>query len=574
MTKKMPKLNKKTLAISFVVFLLLIPVVYAVWFNVKYQNTAFPQLSLNGKNYTGLSQADARTLLAGDIAYKYKDGIKLTYQDKSFTVSLAELGYEIDAEKSIGQIFTYGRGDAIAQSAKEQLNLIAGPVAFQNRIKRKDFLIAENRWKEIAAIETPAQDFSYKFSKGKFVPVEAEEGFVIDQDKLRQDIESNLVNFKNETITLELIKNEPKISEDKNQSALLQAQNLLAKEITLKYNSNLWKVAAEDFGEWIGFTAEKSNGAALSPAPNSDRIKSYLVSIVPQVDREPVNAQLEFKDGKVQIFSLSQEGLKMDTDKSADKISEAIFQEKNYSATETGESAASIKIELVINKIAPELATDNIDNMGITSLLATGESNFHGSTQSRIHNITVGAAKFNGALVGPGDTFSFNSILGGVSAKEGYLPELVIKKGQTVAEYGGGLCQVSTTAFRAAVNAGLEVTERQNHAYVVKYYSPQGTDATIYPPHPDLAFINNTPNYILMQTRISGTELFFDFYGTNDGRKVETEGPTVYERGADGAMKTWWKEKVYDKNGKLFLDKIFYSNYKSAKLYPKTNPLE
>ena len=575
MTEKKPASSRKTTAILLVAFLLLIPIVYAAWFNLEYKDTSLPQVFLNGKSYVGWSWADTKTLLEGENAARYKDGTRLTYQDKTFTVLPAELGYKIDTEKSIDRVFSYGHRDDLLWSAKEQLSLVFGAVDFQNIISRKDFLIEENRWKEISAIETPAQDFSYKFNKGGFVAVEAEEGFAINQDKLRQDIENNLINSNNDAIALELIKKVPTISEDKNQIALLKAKSLLAKEIVLTYNASSWKVTAEDFGSWISFTAKEDT---LSPAPATDRIKDYLISIVPQVNREPVNAQLEFVGGKVAIFSLSQDGIAINTEESAKKIGEAIFQETNYTAKEktatAPETAEAITVELVVNKVTPELTTDNIDNMGITSLLATGESDFHGSTKSRIHNITVGAAKFNGALVGPGDTFSFNAILGNVGAKEGYLPELVIKKGQTIPEYGGGLCQVSTTAFRAAVSSGLLIKERTNHAYAVKYYAPQGTDATIYPPHPDLAFVNNTPNYILIQTHITGTKLYFDFYGTNDGRKVETEGPVVYERGTGGAMKTWWKQRVYDKDGKLFVEKTFYSNYKSAALYPRTNPLE
>jgi vancomycin resistance protein YoaR len=78
------------------------------------------------------------------------------------------------------------------------------------------------------------------------------------------------------------------------------------------------------------------------------------------------------------------------------------------------------------------------------------------------------------------------------------LPELVIKKEGTVPEFGGGLCQVSSTAFRAAMNGGLPITQRRNHAYAVQYYAPQGTDATIYPGVVDLKFINDTPGDILI----------------------------------------------------------------------------
>ncbi len=566
--------NKKIL-VSVGLLALLFLAVFAVIanYNFKYKNTAFPNIYLNGYTYSGSAKADAKTNLESQIQETYKDGIKLAYQDKTFIVSLAELGLSIDTEKSIENVFSYGHKNNLLENIKEQTSLLQNKIDFQNEVKKSDFLIENSRWQEISKIETPVKNFSYEFNGTDFEPAQAAEGLVIDQKKLEKDIAQNLEKLKNEEIKLELVKKQPDIEKDTNGQALQNAKNIVEKQIVLKYNSSLWKVAKEDFGQWIDFAvqAESAKAPVLGLALDKVEVNDYLTSLVPQINSKPVNAQLEFKDGKVNVFALSQDGIEVNITESIDKMEKEIFQAKNYT---TGNQAAEISIELAISKIKPELSTDNIDNMGITTLLATGESNFSGSSKSRKHNITVGASKFNGVLIGPGDEFSFNQILGNVGAKEGYLPEFVIKQGKTVPEYGGGLCQVSTTAFRGAIKAGLDITERKNHAYAVSYYSPQGTDATIYPPHPDLAFINNTPAYILIQTRISGNNLYFDFYGTSDGRKVKTEGPVVYERGTGGAMKTWWKQKVYDKDGNLFLEETFYSNYKSPSLYPHTNPLE
>lgn len=581
----MPIAGRKSIAISFAALLLLIPIIYVLWFDFRYQNTAFPGTELNGKEYTGLSQKEAEERLEAEIAGVYGDGMTFSYYDKTFKATLSELGCAIDVPASIEQVFSYGHGSDLPEALRQQATLLSGPVHSDYMLACRNFPIEERRWKEISAIETPAQDFSYDYDDGNFVPVAAEEGFIIDQDKLERDIRKNLLSLRNDPIALQLMKDDPEVREDSGQDGLRKAKNLLTYDVTFKYEESSWNVPPEDFGKWIGFAPEKGEDGeiTLSPAPDTAKIRDYLVSVTPQVNREPVNATLEFKDGKVSVFALSQDGIELDMEASAEEIGDEIFRKDYFeraatpgktegNATNTG--TEPIIAELVVKNVAPELTTDNIDNLGLTKLLATGESDFHGSTKSRVHNVTVGASKFNGVLIGPGDTFSFNDILGEVGPNEGYLPELVIKQGKTIAEYGGGLCQVSTTAFRGAVQTGLEVTERSNHAYAVKYYSPQGTDATIYPPHPDLAFINNTPNYILLQTRISGTKLYFDYYGTDDGRKVETEGPIVYERSAGGAMKTWWKQRVYDKDGNMFLEKTFYSNYKPASLYPTTNPLE
>ncbi|MDP1629372.1 MAG: VanW family protein, partial [bacterium] len=144
---------------------------------------------------------------------------------------------------------------------------------------------------------------------------------------------------------------------------------------------------------------------------------------------------------------------------------------------------------------------------------------------------------------------------------------------KTIPEYGGGICQVSTTMFRAAINAGLKITERFPHAFPVAFYNPQGFDATVYLPHPDLRFINDTPANILIQTKIKGTTLTFEFYGTKN-REVKIIGPEEYDKKYDGSMKAKLTQEIYQ-DGELIRSKIFYSIYKSPWLFPeRKNPLE
>jgi vancomycin resistance protein YoaR len=230
-------------------------------------------------------------------------------------------------------------------------------------------------------------------------------------------------------------------------------------------------------------------------------------------------------------------------------------------------------IPLATDTIAPELSKDNIDELGIKEKIGTGESDFSGSTKNRKYNIEVATSRFHGLIIKPGEEFSFVKNLGEVDGDHGYKKELVIKKNTTVPEFGGGICQVSTTTFRAALNTGLEITERHNHAYPVSYYNPPGLDATIYIPSPDLKFINDTENNILIQTRIEGTKLFFDFYGTSDGRQVELEGPTITERTPDGKIRTVLYQKIKDENGNKLREDIFKSFYDNHDNYPNPNDI-
>jgi vancomycin resistance protein YoaR len=295
---------------------------------------------------------------------------------------------------------------------------------------------------------------------------------------------------------------------------------------------------------------------------NKALIRSYLEELAQKANKEPEEARFKMENSKVVVFSDGIKGLKIDLAESQEIVTEYLL--KNI----TEDPRAKSEVELSYDAPAPRNQIGDTNSLGITELIGEGKSNFRGSPKNRIYNIKVGASRFNGVLISPKEEFSFVEVLGPVDGEHGYLPELVIKKDKTEPEFGGGICQVSTTAFRAALYSGLKITARRNHAYPVAYYNPQGMDATVYIPRPDLRFINNTPGYILIQTKIEGTELIFDFYGTTDGRKIEIIGPKVTERNPDGSMKTTFTQKVYDQDGNAFIDDIFNSAYDSPSKYP------
>lgn len=290
---------------------------------------------------------------------------------------------------------------------------------------------------------------------------------------------------------------------------------------------------------------------------NDGALENYLEKIKGETRVAPQDAKLSFSEGRASAFAVSRDGYEIASDESFKTLADGL---KN--------DPYAKDIALATKTLKPDVSSSDVAQYGIRELIGSGTSNFRGSPKNRIHNIGVGASRFNGVLVKPGEEFSFIKTLGPVDKSTGYLPELVIKVDKTIPEYGGGMCQVSTTCFRAALNSGLKITARTNHAYPVQYYAPQGTDATVYIPNPDLKFVNDTPGYVLIQTRIEGTQLTFDFYGTSDGRETRLVGPTVVSRGAGGAMKTTLFQEVYGADGQLQQKSEFKSSYDSPSKYP------
>jgi len=191
-------------------------------------------------------------------------------------------------------------------------------------------------------------------------------------------------------------------------------------------------------------------------------------------------------------------------------------------------------IEIPVSQTKPQIATGDVNNLGIKELIGRGTSRFAGSIPSRIHNVELASSRINGLLIKPGETFSFNSSLGEVSGSTSFQQAYVIQSGRTVLGDGGGVCQVSTTIFRAALNAGLPIIERKAHSYRVGYYeqdSKPGIDATVYNPTADLKIKNDTPGHILIQTIFNrkNLTLVFELYGTSDGRVATISTPRVWD---------------------------------------------
>jgi len=248
---------------------------------------------------------------------------------------------------------------------------------------------------------------------------------------------------------------------------------------------------------------------------NIAKIKEYLdEKIAPALLREKGDVIISREDEKITFEGSGLYGRHLDTEKAAFMLKNAIENNIEY-----------IHLPLIIDPPVVEI-DKKLRKMGIIEPIAYGESDFSGSTYNRIHNVETGLAKFNGHIIAEDEEFVFGETLGPVDASTGYRKELVIKGDKTVPEYGGGLCQVSTTAFRAALNAALPITERHFHSYSVSYYVPRGLDSTVYPPTVNLRFINDTGAPILIQTLTIGKKAYYNFYGTKTkDREAHLIGP-------------------------------------------------
>jgi vancomycin resistance protein YoaR len=246
-----------------------------------------------------------------------------------------------------------------------------------------------------------------------------------------------------------------------------------------------------------------------------ENLKTVLGKSLAQFEQVAQDAIFEYDGSKIIKFQPHKTGVAIDWDALAKDLFDSFESKQNEIIVLTKESE-------------PKILLESTNDLGIKEIIGVGHSDFSGSPKNRIHNIKTGVNSLKNILIAPGETFSLIKALGAIDASTGYLEELVIKDNKTQSEFGGGLCQIGTTTFRAAMGAGFSIVERQNHSYQVAYYfenGVSGTDATIYDPKPDFRFKNDTAHWVLLDPHINGSKLDFNFWGTSDGRKASRTIP-------------------------------------------------
>jgi hypothetical protein len=178
-------------------------------------------------------------------------------------------------------------------------------------------------------------------------------------------------------------------------------------------------------------------------------------------------------------------------------------------------------------------------------LLGKATTGFRTSAAERRENIARATALYDGVVIQPGQEYSFLSA-GDFSEASGFVEGYAIVAGKLEKVIGGGLCQVSTTMFRAVSNAGLEITSRAGHSYVVYFYENiLGFDATVFSPDRDFRWRNDSPGPITIVTSadLGASTVTFELWGASDGRVTSYEGPFTRNVVQPG-IATWQYDKL------------------------------
>lgn len=500
-------------------------------FDKIYQAKIYPNIFIGNLALGGRTAGQARKLINLEINKINQSGVVFSYKDKPAVITPiiastdADLAIQIinfNADAAADAALNYGRRGNWFINFEKKLSLLINKKKLRLEISVNQGQIEKILADAFANTFQPAEDAKLEIKKTpitgvyEFTVAAESLGKIIDYEEAIGQMLNNLSNLNSQEIKLSTITQYPKILAKDSLNVASKAEAILsAAPLTLIYGDHKWTIEQNQLANLLALKPTDSATDKVAVGLDEAKAKAYLSEqIASQIDREPLEAKFAIADGKVSEFQNGRDGLALNLEASLAKI-------KN-------EITAGQPIELVVETKPALVSAGNLNSFGIKEIIGVGASNFAGSPVNRRHNIKVGATAVNGTLIKPGEEFSLLKTLGKVASSTGYLPELVIKENKTVPEFGGGLCQIGTTAFRATIASGLPVTVRRNHSYRVQYYEPAGTDATIYDPWPDYRFINDTPTYILIQAKFSGDNLSFEFWGTRDGRLAEKTQPTIY----------------------------------------------
>jgi vancomycin resistance protein YoaR len=503
-------------------------IVWTLGYQLIYAGRIFPGVSVAGVNLSGLTPSDAAVKLSQTLSYPISGKILFRDGEKAWVASPAELGMVFDPSSSAVTAYGLGRSGGLFGALSGQVRALGAGVDVPPVIVF-DQRVAFQYLSQISTqINQPVLEAGLSLDSTNVVAHPGQVGRELKIDATLIYLGAQLQAFSDGEVPLVVQEIQPQILDVSEQAEV--ARQILSQPLTLVVPSGSPGPFVFDVQVLANLLGVQRADGGVHVVLNADGLREMLEPLKNRTDRPPKDAKFIFNDATRQLDLMegSQMGLVVDVDASISAINDALLR---------GEHTVSLVVTEAQPRV-PETATGA--ELGITELLWAETSYFYGSSEERIQNIQAASERFHGVFVAPGETFSMGATMGDVSLENGFAEALIIYGGRTIKGVGGGVCQVSTTLFRTAFNAGFPIVERYSHAYRVSYYEmiasggvdPRlaGLDATVYFPLVDFKFTNDSPYWILMETyvNVGARTLTWKFYSTKDGRSVtwDTSGPT------------------------------------------------
>ena len=527
-----------------------------------------------GIDVGGLSPSAATKLLDRRFAAVASTPVTFVGAGRQFTIVPSSFGVTVDSAAAVTAAERQGGGLGLVRGFR-RIALELFPQDISPPVRVYDPGVDSELASISRAVSIPQRNAKLVRRGLRVTIASGSPGRSLDRTAARALLVQALSSLSRQPVALPIVQQQPSVTVASLVTAQRTASEMVSAPVTMTVGPTRLRLPRWRIAKMLDLASLRFSG------PVAD---DYFRRLANQLDRAPHDATFAVSGSSVRVVP-AQPGVELDVPRSADRIAAAAQRA-------VGHRVAPLAVAVA----QPTRSTAQAEAMGITGTVGTYET-FYGGDPNRIHNVQLVAHLVDGALVAPGATFSFNGTTGERTAAKGFLEAPVIVNGEVETGLGGGVCQVSTTVFNAAYEAGLPITARTNHALYISHY-PLGRDATVDYPDVDLKFVNDTGHWLLLRTWVGASSLTVGLYGAPQHRRIETiaaplrvDSPPPVQKTVDATLKpgqvvvddpgvpaqsTSVERKVYAASGKLLSDQTWFSSYRAepkiVRVGPKAKP--
>ncbi|RRR71181.1 MAG: vanomycin resistance protein VanB, partial [Candidatus Viridilinea halotolerans] len=499
----------------------------------SYAGRIYPNVSVHGVPVGELSASEARQSLQEHFAPFLAQPLTLTFAERQWTPSAAELGVRLELDRAVQDALTAGRGHNFFANLREVMAVYQYGLELPLHLTVDQAAMQTYLIERVAEVERPAVDARLALNGTNIAITPAVMGQQVLVSETLHEMTAVVQELAPSTVALRTSQVLPHVSDAAVSEAQAELDAILAGPVTLHVEGErgefVWELA--DLVQFITIERERSAGTdRLAISLDHEQIAAQVAEIADVTEVRGRNPRVNWNNGNPRIFQEGTEGLRVD---------EAVASELVLAALRAPANQRNVTFPMAV--VPPPVTEATLAELGLRDLLGVGRSDFAGSAAYRITNIQAGMRLLNGALVAPGEEFSFNRTIGRIDGSNGFVEGYAIVQNRTQLEWGGGICQDSTTMFRAAFWAGLPITERWGHSFYISWYDKYGfgdygngpgMDAAIFTGALDFKFLNDTGNWLLIQTAVDTSRSLAEvrIYGTDDGREITMAGPNITNR--------------------------------------------
>jgi len=489
-----------------------------------YNGRIFSNVTVQDLSLSYMRPDEARAALQRQYMAFLATPIEFQFAGRTWQPTADQLGVSLEIDAAVERAYAVGRGANLLRSVPEAIATWRDGVELPLRLTIDQPRMQAYLTELAREIEVAPQNAQVSIRNGAVISAPARLGRQLLVDATVREVLEGLASLQPQIMTLRTRLLPPLVEDAGIVEAQQQLRTLLGAPMTLRAGQRKWIWTPEKLGALVQLTRAPGDdrpGMRLMATLERRILERWIRDIARQLDTMPVEPRLRFTAAGLQITEAGRDGARLEVAQALDELATQLWQPQRA-------------LELPVTVLHPQARPDTLVNLGIAELVAQGKSSFENSAAYRVQNIRAGARQMDGVLIAPGSEFSFNDTIGAIDKSNGFTQGYAIVEGRTQLEWGGGVCQVSTTVFRAAFWAGVPITERNQHAFRIRWYEkfePIGMDAAIFtgPGGFDLRFVNDTEHWLLLETVVDTANeiLTVNLYGTKPDRQIIQVPPII-----------------------------------------------